>query len=788
MQDAELRIALVCYGGLSLAVYMHGITKEIHKLTRASKIYHSPAAPVVKAGADYAERNDDPDRESDTEAIYYELLQALGADVDLRIIVDVIAGTSAGGINGIMLARALAHDLPLDAHRQMWLEFADVSMLMEPDALARRWSKPFVRPVLWGLTRAPEPLDAEASAKLSRFVRSAWFRPPFSGSRFSSKLIDAMRAMDPRFDSDGKLKTGAAHTQDATHRSLLPRGHGLSLFVTLTNLHGYGVDVTLHDPPSVRELEFRHLLTFRYRERRSGAVSSHFTTSHVPGLAFAARGTSSYGGLFPPATLGEIERVMEGKDERWDRLPNFEGLHFDQLRQLGEAPGDGVFIDGGVLNNKPFDAAIAAIRGRPAQRQVHRRLLYIEPNPQPQTAAPRDKAPGFFGVIRRAFAELPRAEPIRDALASLEARNEHTRQLRRVFSTAIPRIRREVTKLIDETKADTPRSEFANLRTHAEQRSAQDAGYAFDGYIEVRLQDLATRLSGPLKNCDTGDAPGHGMIIRALRSWTSNRTREAARVPDALTHLDVDFRIRRLRFVISKVNELYAAVRMTSRTRALDSLKQALYAQVENLQDHLELVKQWPSASCVQGKPDAIDGVASVLEQMADAFELQAADRAADRLLTWPEDHALPELMRDELVIAYLGFPYFDVLSYPVARWRDLEELDEVKVMRLSAEDSGAIRSGGAQGVLKGIKLFNFGAFFSRAYRENDYLWGRLHGAERMVDLILSAAEGYPGTAHIDAARYKRKLFNAILEAEAPHLPNIPDEIARIREEIDALA
>ena len=35
-RDKELRLALVCYGGISLAVYMHGITKEIWRLARAS--------------------------------------------------------------------------------------------------------------------------------------------------------------------------------------------------------------------------------------------------------------------------------------------------------------------------------------------------------------------------------------------------------------------------------------------------------------------------------------------------------------------------------------------------------------------------------------------------------------------------------------------------------------------------------------------------------------------------------------------------------------------------------
>ena len=40
MREKELRLALVCYGGISLAVYMHGITKEIWRLARASQAFH----------------------------------------------------------------------------------------------------------------------------------------------------------------------------------------------------------------------------------------------------------------------------------------------------------------------------------------------------------------------------------------------------------------------------------------------------------------------------------------------------------------------------------------------------------------------------------------------------------------------------------------------------------------------------------------------------------------------------------------------------------------------------
>ena len=58
MRQKELRIALVCYGGVSLAVYMHGVTKELWKLARASRALHDAAPPP----------------EGDTEAVYCRYL------------------------------------------------------------------------------------------------------------------------------------------------------------------------------------------------------------------------------------------------------------------------------------------------------------------------------------------------------------------------------------------------------------------------------------------------------------------------------------------------------------------------------------------------------------------------------------------------------------------------------------------------------------------------------------------------------------------------------------------
>ena len=126
MREKELRIALVCFGGVSLAIYMHGIGKEILKLVRASGALHGIADRSRRAAASYSDLVDRTNPEYDTEEIYFELLREIGRNVELRVIVDIIAGASAGGINGTMLARALCHDLPFGAQRDLWLENADV--------------------------------------------------------------------------------------------------------------------------------------------------------------------------------------------------------------------------------------------------------------------------------------------------------------------------------------------------------------------------------------------------------------------------------------------------------------------------------------------------------------------------------------------------------------------------------------------------------------------------------------------------------------------------------------
>jgi hypothetical protein len=113
-----------------------------------------------------------------------------------------------------------------------------------------------------------------------------------------------------------------------------------------------------------------------------------------------------------------------------------------------------------------------------------------------------------------------------------------------------------------------------------------------------------------------------------------------------------------------------------------------------------------------------------------------------------------------------------------------LDEFDPVKVDRISPDDATAIREGGAAATLKGIQFNSFGAFFSRAYRENDYLWGRLHGADRLIDIAVSTL---PEGSHLPpggVAGLKRDAFRAILAEERERLTHIAPLFEGLEREI----
>src|SRR5262245_62335136 len=132
---------------------MHGVTKELHRLVKASSALESPAGPEDSA--------------SQSECVYADLLTKLAESdaeqVRTRVVVDAVAGTSAGGINGICLAKALAHNRSQDELRTLWFDHGDIGGLLN----APRWVKWRAAQFAWVATRARkrEPLKGDVQAQ-----------------------------------------------------------------------------------------------------------------------------------------------------------------------------------------------------------------------------------------------------------------------------------------------------------------------------------------------------------------------------------------------------------------------------------------------------------------------------------------------------------------------------------------------------------------------------------------------------------------------------------------------
>ena len=243
-----------------------------------------------------------------------------------------------------------------------------------------------------------------------------------------------------------------------------------------------------------------------------------------------------------------------------------------------------------------------------------------------------------------------------------------------------------------------------------------------------------------------------------------------------LRQFDLDYRIRRLRFVIRRVN---MAMTGTDEDTAslLGHVKAGLHAI---LAPHLVRgqASQLDDAACAACANAAHDPAAA-LAAMAEALDLKALDETSDAALVSLLGSALPRRLRRDLLAAYLGFPFFDIAILPLIADGGLDELDEIKVDRVSPDDCLALAHvGGRQ--LKGALFRAFGAFFSRAYREHDYLWGRLHGAERMIDLVVSSLPEKARPTEETLAGIRREAFRAIVAAERPHLKGIEETFAAL--------
>jgi patatin-related protein len=825
----EARLAVVCYGGVSLAIYMSGITREVQELVTGS---------AVRLGGATS---------SGTAAVYAELLDALeqaagdrGDPHRIQVGVDIVAGTSAGGINGICLTRALDGDYSQEAIRDFWITEGDFGKLLDPDV---RKLLEAVRAQSGELRGIAAPLDKllgpppAAESKWARSRAVTWIRRIGAVVRLR-RPVTAFVKHPPRSALAGDLMcslTWSALTNMKRRERAAPVDFvfesGIDLAVTATEFAGH------HDAvPLSRQLVFdeAHRHVFRIHGDGRGSLDPD-----VGILAFAARATASFPGAFAPVSLSHFRAQLNaaGRGEDWEPLAQ---------RYLARFPGDGAagdrrFVDGGVLDNMPFDAAIGLIRGRTAASEVRRAVVYVEPSPtvlegaDPLTLGDLDvPESNVLAETFRSISTVPLSQTMGDQIGALRRRNARVLALRSVIEQRFDAVAKRVDAIADEAAAGGPnplvdpaaaasrewwdavsaaahasddltptygRVKIGHVVDHLAEAVADACGYT-DGLLRELVGEVIRRFAvadGLLPGVDQDPPPPEQLSPRQI---------------GFLRAFDADYEGRRLGFTRDGVAWLYRRPgddRALDRAR-VDSVKSVLAARAavlsgasDALTENSELRTQ---ATAIFGRealrplipPPELDSSWSLDDQL-DAFvachlaDLQTLEKGAAalvgrvmdgfgretfaELLTalagWSGERERPP--RLDLLRRYIGFPIWDAITYPIAVEHEVGERDgEIGIYRVSPRETSLVTppDPGAP-KLAGMGVHHFGAFFDRPSRERDYLWGRIDGCCQLIALVIDVLREREASGAIAPTPLMRRACVAVLEEEWHHVPGARD-------------
>ncbi len=738
----EVRFALVFYGGISLAIYMNGIAQEFLRMVRGSA--------------------DNPGKLTSCEAVYRDLAKALaGEGGRTRLVIDIISGSSAGGINGIVLAKALAMGCEnLNSLRDAWLEDADIDKLLDDQQLRN-------------------PRSPTRSLLSSNYMFEVAYR-----------AIEGMKG-----ESTGPLSPM------------------IDLYVTATDLHGRKVDVELSSM-RVSERAHKEVFHFVYDGEPRGMDGeprgrNDFENENVM-LAFAARCTSSFPVAFPPMSYNDIPQKMRDND-----APKA------NLFGSGDNSAGRLFADGGYLDNRPFGHAINAIPFRPNALPGERKLIFIDPFPEtppgkdaenkqnPPVEKKNEEIDFIANAVLAAFT-LPGYETIREDIQSLQAGNRRLERLEelqkrleadRKFNPSAASPARKPADLDDLDLADL-------ISGKNPERGRYPDSYPMYHHLRVYgTTDLLAEILARMMKMDP--EPDLTLYFRqVVRAWrntkykpylTKEDRKNGVRSENAfLSKCDIAFRLRRLNDLRAAIDEvLEGAGPASPGAKSLRDLRGTVQTELTKLRDlgfrDLREIKRldFDSGDQVGFGADLkklYDMVKNEFEHAKHLPTLQARyDEAFQSFRGEYQEESVPatlgrvlsvvtEKIREEFdrssdnirdalqgsdfLTRYDAFHWHDVQILPFLEGSGIEEYSRVGVFRISPADSMILND---PKKLAGIRVGAFGGFLSKDWRRHDILWGRLDAADGIVTSLIPGSDDAATTARKE---WSEKLHNAILLEE----------------------
>ena len=678
----DIRLAVVLNGGVSLAVWISGVTVELHRLVQASRSTGDRAA--------------DP---------YAALLDVL--DATARI--DVIAGTSAGGLNGGFLSLGLVHGRDLMGMRELWRDQGDLSALL----------------------RDPREADAPSLLRGEYFLQQL---------RTAYDKVQATPSRAP-----------APKNPDGTPRE------PVELYLTGTLWTGRGTPFADDMGRRIVEVDYDATFLFSSDPELVGTGTRHGNLEHrdvAAQLAVASRATASFPGAFEPV---EVKGAGAGFDDRWGSsagLANFRGTRY--------------VVDGGVLLNKPIRPAMDAVYRQSAGPQVRRLLAYVVPDPGegdlPEVPTDAGPLPRAHEVVLGVLTRLRSTDSVAAELAEVERRNDDTRQRRRARDRLAQALLLAATPSTPGTSVDLVEAAFpAYLEVRRETAAQSISRYLRRGdHTSWSRRELATALRG--LGAVMPFVPS-GSLTDALatsgKDWrwgqsAVNRlgdiTLDVLRRAVWLAPQDSPERVE----VVRARRELHGVLRqIRDDRRSLDAswveVARGLPPRSDDVVADPASVEELSATLAAsldswEGKtPDDKDrrratlhdlarSLAAALLRASDALHAVAAQESVDVDPSGEELRRFRDLVQvlltsgsspEAVLRCMLRMEVLHVAFAGVSPEPE-QEVELVQVSTLKPE------------LVTGIQAHHFGAFYRASWRVNDWMRGRLDGSAQLVQMLLA--------------------------------------------------
>lgn len=686
----DVRLAVVLNGGVSLAIWIGGVAREINRLSAA------------------------------TDSFYQELLEVTQSTVR----VDVLAGTSAGGINAPALALAEIFGQDLSTLGDLWITAGGFADLLH------------------------DPMDKDPLSLLK-------------GDQYLLvKLLDAFRHLRPD-----------PHTPE--------RDRPVDL--TITGALWKGERVPFMDDYGSQIVESVHEVHFRFHRDDPDpawdptALGAPVGTDDfarptvVDQLALAARSTSANPFGFEASWV-----PMQPADEAH---PAMQGVA--QVVGGMALDCDRFVLDGGILINKPVRPALDAINAFPAERQVRRVMVYVQPDPGDPSilnvADDRTKPPSFIGVFVASGLTLPKAQTIAGDLADIRDHNAKARQARAaradqlgtLSDLALASAQALATSLLAPYRRVRAR-QLADLLSQLWRQQPLPPAQA-DGSRWTPEEVASVFIPGPSDDIfpDAFVRPGPDgtstlVLDPDLDNWglapvdaLAAAVLDIARRAMWLTPLnDTDCRqkVRELRKGIHHCRQQLLALHDADEEYWRGRL-QSLPPRPPGAADRRAALQQWAIATpqpwiahnrgALSGQTVALTLVALLKANQGTIVRAATGSDASPSIVPAADAEAAVLAKLTTGLLAQVD-PLVKFLAVEVCRQALGQAVDdpglELALMQVSAYTPNSLGLPPKPAKLAGVQLSHFGAFYKQSWRANDWIWGRLDGAYRMTQAVLDPA------------------------------------------------